>query len=184
MMLQPVFFLSSVHELCKELLIVSCFIHKRPVSENKRKLYHFNAVCSQGSLEGKSCGLRKKQKLSRSRSSQEAETESEDQNAKPSCEIMSLQKFPHLLLVKKHPELSGPLKGVFLEGQFCSFWEYSGCFTLPQSSLMYLIHMHMSKFSNGYKDGDPGGRNAMFTSTETRWVAEKESLADFWNGIW
>lgn len=119
-----------------------------------------------------------------SRSCQEAETESKDQNAKPSCEIMSLQKFPHLLPVKKHPELSGPLKGVFPEGQFCSFWEYSGCFTLPQSSLMCLIHMHMSKFSNGYKDGDPGGRNAMFTSTETRWVAEKGGLADFWNGIW
>lgn len=57
----------------------------------------------------------------RSRNCQEADTESKDLNAMQSCEMMSLQTFPHLLPVKKRPELSGPLKKVLLEGQSCSF---------------------------------------------------------------
>lgn len=121
----------------------------------------------------------------RSRNCLEAETEKKAKwKAKlwndESSNLPASSSCPEASWVVWFPQRSPPRKAIY----FCSSWEHPGCFFLPQSSLMYLTHMHTSKFSNGYEAGERGGGDVTFTSTETRWAAKKGRLADFWNGFW
>lgn len=94
--------------------------------------------------------------------------------------MTSLQTFLHLFPIQKHPELSGPLSEVLLERQFTSAALENTlaallCHSPPSCISCTCVCLSSAKHNNGH----PGGGDATFTSTETRWAAKKGSLADF-----
>lgn len=172
---QPIFFPSSAHEPYKSLLILSRFLHKGSVSENKRNPYHFNAFCILKKSGGKVLWSQK-----------EAETEKRVKwKAKlwndESSNLPASFPHPETSWVVWSPQWSTPRKTIY----FCSSWEYPGCFALLCHSPPSCISCTCACLSSAkHNNGHPGGGDATFTSTKTRWAAKKGSLADFWKGFW
>lgn len=138
------------------LFFLVSYIRHFSVSERCAILMHF---LSWSNLEGKSCGPKNEQRLG----------ERTDWKAKSwnneSSKLPASFRLLETSWVVWFPQKS-PRNTIY----FFSSRECPGCFALSHSSLVYLTHLHMSKFSNG-------GGDATFTSTEPRWAAKKWSLA-------
>lgn len=104
MMPQPVVLPSYTHEACKNLLILSCFLHKGSVNGIKRKLLHFKTFDVLNKSGGEVLWSQK-------------EAEKKEQSEKQSC-VMSLQSFLCYFPLQKHLELPVFLMEVLLEKQF------------------------------------------------------------------